>query len=234
MSAHLRPSHRRQLWPTLDSFSERLFFKKSIPVAQRKAVARWIASRQGLPGSYADMFAPTQRDLCGVRLFTGEPVRSRVGVAHILGEESCRILVLLQVNDQPVQEALNRALQGFARRLTESEQHGYHLGTYCCGTCSVAYWRNLALHLWPQSEDRLRQGLVELSRLRKGDGRWRRFPFHYTCLALTEIGPDLARAEMQYAAAYWRKNLKKLAAAEGGINRRRAAVGRRLLEMCDA
>ena len=53
------------------------------------------------------------------------------------------------------------------------------------------------------------------------------------CLALTEIGPGLARSEMQYAASYWRNNLKKLTASESSIARRRAAVGQRLLELCE-
>jgi hypothetical protein len=51
--------NRRSLGLTLDSVSESLFFEKPIPESQRIALAKWIASRQGLPGAYADMFAPT-------------------------------------------------------------------------------------------------------------------------------------------------------------------------------
>jgi hypothetical protein len=229
----LSPLNRNSLCSTLDSISESLFFKQPMPKAQRTAVARWIANRQGLPGSYADMFAPTEKDTLGIHLFTGETVRTRVGIAHILGEECCRVLFLLGVKDQPVKDALSRAVRGLAARLEEAERRGYDTGLYCCGTCSAAYWRTLAIHLLPRAGERLRLGLKELKQLRSGNGKWRRFPFYYTCLALTEIGPELAKSEMQYAALYWRNNLKKLASAEGPVARRRAAVGQRLLELCE-
>jgi hypothetical protein len=225
---------RDSLGSTLDSISESLFFKKPIPASQRTTAAEWIARRQGLPGAYAGMFAPTEQDALGFRLFTGETVRSRVGIAHLLGEECCRILTVLQVNGRPVQAALSRAVQGMADRLESAERRGYSTGIYCCGTCSTGYWRNLAINLFPRAEERLRLGLDGLRPLRSGDGRWRRFPFYATCLALTEIGPDLARTEMQYAAARWRRILPRLAAAESPIAQRRAAVGQRLLERCEA
>jgi hypothetical protein len=225
--------HRQSLWLTLDSVSESLFFKEPIPKSQRIAVARWIAARQGLPGSYADMFAPTEEDTLGIHLFTGEAVRTRAGVAHILGEECCRVLFLLDVEDQPVKDSLNRAVLGLAARIDESVKRGHSPGMYCCGPCSVAYWRNLATGLLPQAEERLRQGLNELKQLRSGNGKWRRFPFYYTCLALTELGPELARDEMQYVALNWRNKLKRLSLAASSVARRRAAVGQRLLELCE-
>jgi hypothetical protein len=224
---------RNSLYSTLDSISESLFFKSHIPESQRVAAARWIASRQGLPGSYAGMFAPTEQDTLGARLFTGEAIRARARIAHVLGEEGCRILTLLNVPDERVQASLNRAVRGFVARLEAAERRGYCMGTYCCGTCSAAYWRNLAINLLPRAEERLRLGLNELKQVRSGNGKWRRFPFHYTCLALTEIAPGLAKSEMQYAALYWRNNLKKFASAESSVARRRAAVGQRLLELCE-
>ena len=222
------------LYLTLDLVSASLFFNQPIPNSQRVAVANWIVGRQGLPGAYADTFAPTDKDTRGIQLFTGEPVRSRVGTAHILGEESCRVLALLGVKSKPVKDALHRAVCGLSPRIEEWDTSLGRPGFYCCGTCSAAYWRNLANGLLPRSEQRLRQGLEELKKLRIGDHRWRRFPFFYTCLVLTEIGPLLARHEMQYAALYWQRNLKKFFAARDRVSKRRAAVGQRLLEMCEA
>lgn len=224
---------RHSLGATLDALSESLFFKRRIFPAQRAAAARWIARRQGLPGAYAGMFAPTERDALGLRLFTGETVRSRVGIAHLLGEESCRVLAALQVNDANVRAALHRAVNGMAARLEEADRRGFSTGLYCCGTCAAGYWRNLALNLFPRAEERLRRGLRELRDLRCGGARWRRFPFYYTSLALTEIGPDLAKPEMQYAAARWQRILPRLAAARSPVALRRAAVGRRLLELSE-
>ena len=149
---------------------------------------------------------------------------------HILGEESCRVLSLLGAKNRLVADALARAFRGLAGRVESAQKHGGRPGFYCCGPCSAAYWRNLANDLFPHSEEHLHQGLALLMKLRMGGGQWRRFPFFYTCLVLTEIGPRLAKFEMRYAAAYWQSNLKKLSLADSRTARRRAAVGQRLLE----
>jgi hypothetical protein len=229
----MSPLNRTSLCSTLDSLAESLFFQRRIPAAQRAVDAKWIASRQGLPGSYAGMFAPTEQDAQGIRLFTGEAVRSRVGIAHLLGEECCRILIALPLKDRNVQASLDRAVRGMSDRLEETDRRGLSTGIYCCGTCAAGYWRNLATGLFPRAEERLRTGLVGLKQLRCGDGQWRRFPFFYTCLALTEIGADRAQAEMQYAAERWVRILPRLSSAKDPFVQRRAAVGRRLLEMCE-
>ena len=54
--------NRDSLGLTLDSVAESLFFGNPMPEPRRIAAAKWIAGRQGLPGSYADMFAPTVQD----------------------------------------------------------------------------------------------------------------------------------------------------------------------------
>ena len=226
--------HRQSLGQTVDSISEPLFFGRRIPESERKLVAPWIAHRQGLPGSYANTFAPTEKDTLVFHLFTGEAIRTRVGIAHILGEETCRVLSLLNVKDPFVAEALARAVSGLAGRIEEAQHHGGQQGFYCCGPCSAAFWRNLAGGLFPHSEEQLRQGLAMLMNLRAGGGKWRRFPFFYTCLVLTEIGPGLAKAEMQYAAPYWHRNLKKLSQTGSSTAQRRSAVGRRLLAICES
>jgi hypothetical protein len=222
------------LGSTLDAVSEALFFDTPIPEPQRLAVSEWIARRQGLPGSYANTFAPTEQDTLGIRLFTGESIRTRAGMSHILGEEACRVLALLRVNRRPVNDSFKRAVSGLAARIQEAETCGSPCGFYCCGACTAAYWRNLAAGLLPRAEARLVLGLAGLRNLRCGNGRWRRFPFFYTSLALTEIGPGLAKAEMQYTAGYWARNLTRLARAEGRASKRRAAVGQRLLELCES
>lgn len=229
----MNPMINDSLSGALDTLAEALFFLRPIPVARRKAITRWISSRQGLPGAYAGMFAPTELDRQGFRLFTGEIVRSRAGTGHLLGEEACRILAALPLKDAPVQAALDRATQGMAARLDEFEHRGCLPGTYCCGTCTAGYWRNLANDLLPRANERLRSGLGQLRQHRLGDGTWRRYPFYYTSLALTEIGPERARAELIYAATHWRKILPRLQRTENPIARRRAEVGRRLLALSE-
>ena len=112
----------RSLGGTLDALNEAFFFGKRIPQAEARRVAKWIAGRRGLAGSYAGMFAPTPGDYAdGIRLFTGERVSSGAATGHILGEEACRALLLLDVRLSDVSSALARATRSMDKRLRESE-----------------------------------------------------------------------------------------------------------------
>ncbi|UCF78595.1 MAG: hypothetical protein JSW03_11055 [Candidatus Eiseniibacteriota bacterium] len=111
----------RSLARTLDAVNEALFFGRRIPVAETRRVAAWLADRQGLPGSYAGMFAPTGGDYAhGIRLFTGEPIATGAATGHILGEEACRALLLLDADVKKAREALARATRSMDRRLAAS------------------------------------------------------------------------------------------------------------------
>ena len=116
---------------TLDSINEAFFFDKKISAKGAKEVAKFIASRQGLAGSYACMPAPTKADYANpVALFTGEKVTSHAGTGHILGEEACRALNLLNVSDKKIKDALSRASQGIFDRIQDSEETGGTFGMY--------------------------------------------------------------------------------------------------------
>jgi len=204
---------KRSLAATLDNVNAALFEGRRLPGAGKREVARWIAGRQGLPGAYAGMFAPTPRDYAeGFRLFTGERVHSEAATGHILGEEACRTLLLLAVPDREVREALRRAGRGIQERLPTIRSSG---GMFCCGTCSVALWRHLAAGGLQDGPRRLSRGIKALKEHRDSWGRWLRFPFYYTLLALTEVGTPAAAAELRYAAqacirAYKRSTSKGL------------------------
>src|SRR5678816_299998 len=102
----------------------------------------WIASR---PPGYAGMPRPTDHDFCeGIELFTGEIVTSNAGIAHVLGEEACRTLILLGVRTAPVRRTLERATAGILARLGGNDS-----GIYCCGRCSAALWRRMAAGGFP-------------------------------------------------------------------------------------
>ena len=164
---------RKSLAATLDAVDGALFDQRPLTGGRREEVARWIAGRQGLAGAYAHMFAPTAADFeGGIRLFTGESVGSRAGTAHILGEEACRALILLDVPS--TRRALERASEGLAARLAAA--HGSRpAGMFCCGTCSVALWRHLAAGGLDHGERRLAAGLEALRKHRDGRGRWADF-----------------------------------------------------------
>ena len=173
----------------VDRVEQKRYFGQRIPASELRAAAREIASRQGLPGSYAGMFAPTELDFRReIRVFTGEPVRSGAATAHILGQECCRLLLKLNVKDRLVSSALAHAEAGMLERLESPERIcTRHIGFYCCGICTVSFWRHLAAGGLDHPVPRFRDGLRVLAGCRSVGGRWKRFPFFYTLLALTEL-----------------------------------------------
>lgn len=233
-STFIRPDSLAQ---TLDAVHDALFERRPISEQERTQAALWIADRQGLPGSYAGMFAPTEIDYTyGAQTFTGEPVRSGAGTGHILSEEACRALFLLGSPSLEVLDALKRARQGIFRRMEQSEVQGKWSGVYCCGTCSVALWRHLSASGEHDDARRLTNGLEDLRRSRDGNGRWRRFPFFYTLLALSEMDPGMVRDEILYAATVIDRALRRANKVdpekEALYSRRKRLVMQRALELC--
>jgi len=208
---------------TLDAVNEAFFYNEPLTRLQKEQVAEWIAGRQGKPGSYANMFAPTEFDLKeGARLFTGERVQSGAATRHILGEEACRVLIQMDVSITGVREALERASLGMMGRLTPES------GTYCCGKCTAALWRHLVAGGLEDPQHRLETGLVFLKTRRDGKGRWRNFPFYYTLLVLSEIDSPSATEEMRYASKVCERYLRR-SSPENEITRRRRTLIERIL-----
>jgi len=217
---------------TLDALTELFFYGRQWSKFQKEKVAKWIAGRQGIRGSYANMFGPTGRDFNkGIKLFTGEVVRSRAAIGHILGEEACRSLILLDVPDKCVKDAVRRAELGMMRVLGPRKVRGYNVGMYCCGTCTVAFWRNLLVGGLGNAKQRLAAGMKALKHYRDGHGKWHRFPFYYTLLALNEIELPSAISEMRYAAKVCEEYLKR-APKHHKLDQRRKILIERVLAKC--
>jgi hypothetical protein len=193
---------KASLSETVDAIGAALFDGRTLTADERGEAARWIASRQGLPGAYADTFAgfPSERSK-GIVLFTGERITS-ASARHILGEEASRALRRLRVRDRDVTRALARADEGLMaclERAANDPRNG-NPGLYCCGKCSVGLWRNLLAGSLDRHEERLQRGASHLRSMRDGEHQWRRFPFWYTVLALGEMDSAAARTELKYAA----------------------------------
>jgi hypothetical protein len=201
----LEPSvliNKTSLSQTVDAINAALFYGRMLTANERGQAGRWIAARQGLPGAYGGTFAgfPSERSR-GIVLFTGERIAS-ASARHILGEEAARVLRQLRVRDSIVTRALMNADSGLMRcldRAAEDPRHG-NPGLFCCGKCSVGLWRNLLAGGLDRREERLRRGASHLRSMRTGEHQWRRFPFWYTVLALSEMDTAEAKAELKYAA----------------------------------
>jgi hypothetical protein len=224
--------HPNSLAATLDALNEVFFMDRSLTRRDSAALVRWIVSRQGLKGAYCSMFAPTTLDFKrGIRLFTGERVVSGAAIGHILGEESSRALILLNGSSPPAKEALQKASNGMMKALKRSETRWKVRGFYCCGTCTASLWRNLAAGGLRQSKKRLMAGMKALKHYRDGNGKWRRFPFYYTMLTLTEIDLKSAGDEMRYAAPVCERYLRRYK-AKNKLAKRRRFVMEKVLAKC--
>jgi len=217
---------------TLDAVNDAFFYERVLVESMRKEIAKWIAGMRGKPGSYAGMFAPTSIDRSnGVKVFTGEMVRSGAAIGHVLGEEACRALILLSVADTVVKGALDQATQGMLCRLRQTENAGKVYGIYCCGVCSVAYWRHVMVGGLDRNEERLAAAMESLKAHRTGDGRWRRFPFYYTLLALSEMNLKPAIDEMRYTAPVLERYVRKTI-GNSKFSERRGVIAERVLAKC--
>lgn len=228
--------HPDSLGDTLDAINAALFYQLPLTQAQRWEASRWVAERQGLPRSYAGMFAPTAYDQAmGALTFTGEPIVSGEGSAHLLSEESCRALLCLGAADLPeVSQALQSARRAIMRRLRASLPEEDWIGVYCCGPCTVALWRHLSVSGYREDELRLENGLFQIKRRRDGKGQWKQYPFYYTLLALLDIDLPAARSEVEYALPAIERALRQIEKAdpesETEYQRRRRIIMGRLLE----
>jgi hypothetical protein len=222
--------NQNSLASTLDAVNEAFFNNRDLSKSEKAQTAKWIASRQGLPGSYANMFAPTKEDFQNdLVLFTGEKISTRVGKSHVLGQESCRILLLLNVKSADVKSALEKANAGFMKPM--KQYIVADKGMYCCASCSCALWRHLSAGGLKNGERILAAAMRTLKSFRDGRGRWKRFPFYYTLFVLNGTELPSARKEMQYAAPACERLLKRQMKRDK-ISMRRRILAERILEKC--
>lgn len=227
------------LTETVDRVNEAMFWNRPMAKADRERAARLIAARQGLQGAYANTFALSDEEKeQGLRLFTGERIHS-ASMRHVIGQEACRALRWLDV--PAGKEALKRAsvelakCVGPAAPTDKKPDDGqlywlwpYRGGTYCCGTCSVGFWRHLTAGGYDETEKRLERGMKCLKACRRQGGDYRVFPLWYTLSALIEMDVKPAIEEMRYAAPQCEMLLKKRVGTSVW-SQRRAEVARRVL-----
>ncbi len=222
--------NRASLSQTLDAINAANVEGRTLSAAERGDVARWIAARQGLPGAYGGTFAgfPSERAK-GIVLFTGERIAS-ASARHILGEEASRALRQLRVRDRSITHALDAADEGLMQCLARAAEDPRRTnpGLYCCGKCSVGLWRNLLGGGLDRREERLQRGAVHLRTVRDGEEGWRKFPFWYTVLALSEMDSSDAKTELTYAAPGLERAAARATSSSVYTQRRQALAARAL------
>jgi hypothetical protein len=134
------------------------------------------------------------------------------------------------VRDRSITRALNAADEGLMRCLARAAEdpRKRNPGLYCCGKCSVGLWRNLLAGGLDRREERLRRGALHLRLERDGEHGWRKFPFWYTVLALSEMGSGEAKTELMYAAPALERAASRPKASAAYARRRQALAVRAL------
>jgi hypothetical protein len=192
------------LMNTVDNVNDCFMNDISIPQEEGLEAARWIVTRKGEKGAYRGMFAPTQRDFeHGIRVFTGERLTS-ASARHIMGQEAARAAWLLGSQDPVICTAYDQATK-WMNQASDFQQ----TGTFCCGKCSLAFWRHYKVGNFKNQEALLSKGLSIMKTYRSGDGKWHRFPFFYAIYTLQELGVEEARAELKYAQPVMEKYLHR-------------------------
>ena len=79
---------------------------------------------------------------------------------------------------------------------------------YCCYSCSTAGWQALGVTPGTDADELLEAGLSLLRSLRSSTGRWSKFPFWYTVLALSDMDRPSALAELRHAAPALQRAMK--------------------------
>ncbi|GAP15526.1 hypothetical protein LARV_03316 [Longilinea arvoryzae] len=162
----------------------------------------------------------------GLRLFTGEHVRTRFAMNAITCEESARAMILL---DSPTVDGVMALEEARQRLVGKCFTDGCTLGE--CAQAAVGWLRYLAVTDFADTQRRLEAGLKMVNGLRDGLGRWKGLPFYYTLLMLSEQDSPDARRELRYAASTCER-LLSMQAPDDVYGQRRRAVLERVLCLC--
>lgn len=196
--------------------------------ADAKEALQWVLKRQGLPGSYRGLFAPTQLDISeGIRLPTGESIGGFAGARHVIGEEALRALVVWKFgwHSTPFRQAMD-GFKGIFRKMSEYD------GLFCCSRCTIGFLRSAnvlryASMSWvrpDEMDDILRMSLNRVKKARIGGGKWRGFPYYYTLLTLSDMDMPPAKAELKYASKMAERLIRRNKGDDRGARFRRLGV----------
>ncbi len=222
--------HPNSLSITLDRINERHFLDDTFGRTEAERTLDWLAGRFGADSAYAGTFGLTEQDSRSRNYtFTGERLQS-ASLRHIQAEETCRAIILLnrRVGRDRLPE-LEAATSKLLECFEVAHAKGRLRGTFCCGPCTVSLWRHMAIGGLGDYARHLDEGIGVLTSHEDGAGMWRRFPFYYTLLALSEVDTPNARRAVSYALAECERRLHSLR-RNARFGERRHALLSRIIE----
>ncbi len=202
--------NRTSLYKTVDNVNDAFFYGRKINKTDAKEIISWISTRYDTEYSYNHSYGLTAKDMKSpVFTFTGERLLC-ASMRHIMAEESARVVKQLSKIAGIKPETLKKTDEWFYKMLEASESAGKPLGTFCCGACTIGLWRYLNAGGLPKYQKYISEGLMALHSNRDEAGKWGRFPFYYTLLALSEIDDESALKEINYAMTACERALKRM------------------------
>lgn len=210
----------------VDCANEIIFYQKSTTPQEKKRLVNCFLSHQRRIGAHAGLFAPSDEDLAaGIRLFTGERLHTHLGPRNVLSAETVRACLLLGLQASPINGNLKQARLKLSGSCFAAQ--------YCvlgeCAHSAVGFMRLLASDSDHDAMQRLSHHIKVLSSLRNGKGGWKRFPYYYTLLALSEINLTAAVEELRYAVPMFEKSIKRQSLLEPKFIRRRQQLLKNVL-----
>lgn len=202
--------NRSSLYKTVDNVNDAFFYNKPISKKEAKEIISWISGRLDTKYSYNHSFGLTDYDIKHpVYTFTGERLLC-ASMRHIMAEEACRVMIKLTEITGSKNPALEKSTKEFTKMLNDYRSYGKPEGTFCCGPCTIGLWRHLNTGGLKMHRKSLPEGILALHGSRDESGKWGRYPFYYTLLALSEIEDEAAIKEINYAMPACERALKRL------------------------
>ncbi len=190
------------------------------PEPDAEDLVGFLLDRQVRSGRNAGLFEPTNADFEDRRLVTGERLKTKLATTQIASQEAARTLHVLGGGSPTVAAAVRLA----AARLGGTCYGGpQHCTVGECAASFIGYLRFLQAVGGCAAAPEVAWRLRTLTGLRDGAGRWKRSPFYYTLLVLTEVGPA-GRDELEYALPALARSV---GAAEQPFAARRARIALR-------
>lgn len=202
---------KKSLYITVDNFNESHFYGQSITLNEAVRTIKWIQTRSDTKYSYAKGFGITEYDMkTNVYLFNGDKILTHASLRHIMAEEAGRTVRLLNKKIKTEIPELKIYENNLRKGIDHSENQGYPEGWFCCAPCTVALWRYMIAGGLKIYSNKLYKGLKILKTFRDGNGEWKRFPWYYLLLLLSELNHPLSKAEIKYSLKLSEKRLNTI------------------------
>jgi hypothetical protein len=212
---------QKSLSQAIDRANDALAEGRVITAEERAETVSWLLRRQVTKGRNIGSFEPASSDLAGgVHLYTGERLRTRLATSNVLTSEAARLLALFGGRDPEARLGVERAAAWL-------DVSCFVRNDCVIGECAHSFVSHLRFLSVSETDSAVlvrRIGVIQDSR--DGKGRWERFPFYYTLLALGEVSDEAARRELRYAVPACERALSRSSGSDVYDARRKAVLDR--------